>query len=116
MTCYRGPALVIDAAIAEHLEVLRFSPFRGVRIVQAVKHTHALHRHLRDSIDGVWFGQLSRFENGRRDIDHMMELMAHLALGLDALGPMNHCTITSSAPVRCYLLGPLVRRIHRMRP
>src|SRR5690242_4414270 len=46
----------------------------------------------------------------------MVELMAGLALGLDAFWPMYDCTVARSAPMRRDLLGPLVRSVHRVRP
>src|SRR5262249_12340499 len=116
MPGHGGPALVIDAAIADHLEVLRLSAFRCLRIVEAVDHTYALHRYLRDAIDHVRLGQLRRIENRRRYIDNMVKLMAGLAFGVNALWPMDNCTVAGAAPVRRDLLGPLIRGVHRVRP
>ena len=39
-----------------------------------------------------------------------------LALPLDAVGPVHDRAVARSAEVRCHLLGPLVGRVHRMRP
>ena len=46
----RGPALVVDAAVAEHLEVLRLAPLGRGRVVEAVAHAHALDRLLLDAV------------------------------------------------------------------
>ena len=40
----RGPALVVDAAVAEHLEVLRLMPVRRIGVVERVQHADALDR------------------------------------------------------------------------
>src|SRR5215467_8620398 len=116
MPGHGGPALVVDAAIADHLEVLRLSAFRCLRIVEAVVHTYALHRYLRDAVDHVRLGQLRRVENRRCYVDDMVKLMPGLAFGLNALWPMDNCTVAGAAPVRRDLLGPLIRGVHRVRP
>ena len=37
-----------------------------------------------DAVDRLRLRQAGRFEHGRRDVDHVVELAADLALGLDA--------------------------------
>ena len=64
----------------------------------------------------VGLRQAGRFEDRRRDVDHVVELVAHLAARLDALGPVDDRAVARAAPVRGDLLGPLVRRVHRVRP
>ena len=61
-------------------------------------------------------GQAGRLEDGRRDVDDVVELRADLALGLDALRPVDDRAVAGAAPVRGDLLGPLVGRVHRVRP
>ena len=51
-----------------------------------------------------------------RDVDHVMELGADLALALDSLRPVHDRAVARAAPVRGDLLGPLVRRVHGVRP
>ena len=46
----------------------------------------------------------------------MMELAANLALGLDPLRPVHDRPVAGAAEVRCDLLGPLVGRVHGVRP
>src|SRR5262245_66566520 len=46
----------------------------------------------------------------------MAELRSQAALVLDTRGPRNHHAIAGTAKVRCNLLCPLHRRVHRMRP
>ena len=43
---HRAPALVVDAAVAEHLEVLRLVPLGRLGVVEAVQHARALVRAL----------------------------------------------------------------------
>ena len=113
---HRRPALVVDAAVAEHLEVLRLAPLGGVGVVEGVAHAHALDRLLRDAVNRRRLGQAGRLEHRRRDVDHVVELAAHLALGRDALRPVHDRAVAGAAPVRGDLLRPLVRRVHRVRP
>ena len=69
---------------------------------------HAIHR---DRL-----GQARRFEQRGRDVDDVVELRADLALALDPLGPVDDRAVARAAPVRRDLLGPLVGRVHRVRP
>src|SRR3954447_3071083 len=46
-----GPALVVDAAVAEHLEVLRLVTVGLGRPVERIRHAHALDRPLLDAVD-----------------------------------------------------------------
>ena len=48
---HRGPALVIDAAVAEHLEVLRLVPLGRLGIVERIQHADALERRLLHAVD-----------------------------------------------------------------
>src|SRR5579875_1182752 len=45
-----------------------------------------------------------------------MKLCAQFTLGLDAARPVNDRTVARAAPVGRDLFGPLVRRVHRVRP
>ena len=45
------PTLVIDAAVAEHLKILRFMAFGGAGIIEGVQHADAFHRLLLDAVD-----------------------------------------------------------------
>ena len=42
-----------------------------------------------DAVDRLRLRQARRFEHGRRDVDHVLELAADLALGLDPVGPVH---------------------------
>ena len=113
---HRRPALVVDAAVAEHLEVLRLVPLGRLGVVERVQHADALDRRLLDAVDDRRMRQPGGFEDRRRDVDHVMELAADLALGLDAVRPVHDRAVARAAPVRRHLLGPLVGRVHRVRP
>ena len=113
---HRGPTLMVDAAVAEHLEVLRLVPLCRAGIVEGVQHAHAFDRRLRDAVHRERFGDAGRFKDRRRDVDDVGELRADFAPGLDALGPVHDGAVARPAPMRGDLLGPLIRRVHRMRP
>ena len=90
----RGPALVVDAAVAEHLEVLRLAPLGRAGVVERVAHAHALDRLLLDAVHRRRLGQPGRLEHGRRDVDHVVELAAHLAAA-------PRCPSASARSCRC---------------
>ena len=89
MPCDRGPALVVNAPVAEHLEVLCLMPFSSLCVVERVRHADTLDRVLLDSVDEKRFGQTRQFKNGRRNVNHVMELAADFAFPLDPLGPVH---------------------------
>ena len=64
----------------------------------------------------VGCGEPGGLEHRRRDVDHVAELRADLALALDALGPVHDRAVAGAAEVRRHLLGPLIGRVHRVRP
>ena len=116
MPRHGGPALVVDAAVAEHLEVLRRPPVVGFSVVECVPHAYALDRLLRNPVHGARLGDSGCVEDGRRDVDHVVELRAHLARRVDAVRPVHDRPVAGSAPMRRDLLRPLVRRVQRVRP
>ena len=116
MPGHRRPALVVDAAVAEHLEVLRLVPLGRLRVVEGVEHAEAFDRRLLDAVDDRRMRQPGGLEDRRGDVDDVMELAADLALGLDAVGPVHDRAVAGAAPVRRHLLGPLVGRVHRVGP
>ena len=75
-----------------------------------------MHRHLRDTIDLLWFGQAGRFKNSRCDIRAMSELTAHTAFVFNAFWPRDHHRVTNAAESRGHLLSPLKRRVASPRP
>ena len=71
---HRGPALVVDAAVARHLEILRLAPLGRLGVVERVQHADAFDRALLHAVDEDRLGQAGRFQNGRRNVDDVMEL------------------------------------------
>ena len=57
-----------------------------------------------------------RFEDRRHDVDDVVELGADAALVLDPRGPGDDQAVARAAEVGGDLLGPLERRVHRVRP
>ena len=114
----RQPAVVVDGAVAEHLEVLRGVPGRGVgvRLVPRVRHAHAVHGALLDAVDRLRRRDAGRFEDGRHDVDEVVELAADAARVVDVAGPRHGHALGRPAVVRRHLLHPLERRVHRPRP
>ena len=51
------PAIVVNAAIAEDLEVLRLVPVLRLGILKGVHHAHAFDRRLRRAVDALGLGQ-----------------------------------------------------------
>ena len=64
----------------------------------------------------VGSGRSGDVEHRRRHVDDVVELVADLALGLDPSRPVDDRPVAGPAPVRGDLLGPLVGRVHRVRP
>ncbi len=112
----RGPALVVDPAVAHHLEVLRAPAFLGRRVVEAVAHRGSLHPLLGHPLDGLGQRQTGGVEHGGQHVDHVVELVADLPACLHAGRPVHHQAVAGAAEVRGDLLGPLVRRVHGQRP
>ena len=112
----RGPALVVDAAVHEHLEVLRLAVLRRVRVVEGRDHAAAVQRQLLDAVHAQRLGHAGGVEDGRGDVDHVAELGADLTAGAEALRPVHDRAVAGAAPMRRDLLRPLVGRVHRMRP
>ena len=113
---HSAPPLVVDAAVAEHLEVLCFVPLRRRGVVEAVEHARALVRALHHAVYHRRLGEAGCLEHRRREVDDVAELMALAALLRDAFRPVHDRAVARAAPVRGHLLGPLVGRVHRPRP
>ena len=96
----RHPAVVVDAAVAGALVVLRGMALLGVGVVERVLHADAGDRRLLDAIDDLGLGHAHGLEDRRDDVDHARVLPANLALGLDALGPVHDHPGVVAAAVR----------------
>ena len=100
------PAIVVNAAVRKHLEVLRVALGRciGVRLVERVRHAHALDGLLRDPVDRLGRAKASRFQNRRHDIDHMVELRADTAGIIDVTWPeiAMPCRVPPKCEATCF--------------
>ena len=63
------PAVVVDGAVAEHLEILRAVLRRRLRVIERVDHAHALDRLLRHAVEHRGRLHADGFEDGRIDVD-----------------------------------------------
>ena len=77
------PALVPQAAGAEHLVVLRFLAGGCIGVVEAVAHRHTGQRRLLNTVHHVGHRQSAAFENGRHDVGAVVVLVAYFAAGLE---------------------------------
>jgi len=85
------PTIVIDGAVADHLEILRIS-LRwgiGIRLIKGVGHAHAFDWLLLDTIHRIRSRDASGFEDCGNNIDDVMELGANSARVFDVAGPRN---------------------------
>src|SRR5262249_15606111 len=101
------PAVVVDAAVAEHLEILSPPPGGGPGVVKGVGHAHALDRLLPDAVDLRRLSHTRRLKDGRHDVDDMVELGAQPAPVRDAARPVDDHWVARATEVACDLLGPL---------
>ena len=114
----RHPAVVINGAVAEHLEILGRAPGGrvGVGLVPGVSHADSVHRPLLDAVDGVGRCNTGRFQDRRHDVNDVVELGADAAHVLDMAGPGHAHALAGAAEVRSHLLGPLKGRVEGPRP
>src|SRR5713101_2295991 len=75
-----------------------------------------LHGTLLDAVDRVGLRNAGRFEDGRSDVDDMMELAADASHVVDMARPGHDHALGGPAEMRRHLLHPLERGIHRPRP
>ena len=95
----RPPAVVVDGAVAEHLEVLGVVLGGGRGVVERVGEAHALERRLRNAPDGLRRLEVQQIEDGRHHVDDVGVLATHFALGLDAYRPGDDEGVAGAAAV-----------------
>ncbi len=83
---HRLPAVLPDAARAEHRVVLALLRRRRIALVERVLHRHARERHLLVPVQRVREVEADALEDRRDDVDRVVVLVAHLALGADPAG------------------------------
>src|SRR5207249_9803897 len=97
------PAIVIDAAITKHFEILSGVRLLGLRIVEGINHRGPIKRPLRCPVHALGERQAGGFQYRRDNIRDMSELGADFSLGFNPRWPMYNYTVRSSAVVRCDL-------------
>ena len=103
------PTVLVEGPVAQHLEVLGTVRTGRGAIIEAVRHACAMNLVLGDAIDSLRRGYARQLQNGRENIDHVVELRAQFAAAPDAVGPGEGKRIASAAEVRRYLFHPLER-------
>src|SRR5438105_15709859 len=103
----RHPAIVIDAAITKHLEILSGMCFLRFGIIKGINHRGPIKGSLCRPVDALGEWQTRGFQYSRRNIDHVSELRANFSLGFNSRRPMDHDSVSSAAVMRSDLLGPL---------
>src|SRR4051812_19370617 len=96
------PAVTIDAAVGDHLEVLGLAlrwRFR-VGLVERIGHADALDWLLLDSVHRLGRVDAGRLENRRNDIDDMVELSSDPAGIADMARPADCEALPRAAEVR----------------
>ena len=112
----RQIAVVVDAPVAEDLEVLRPVRAGGVRVVERIRHRSAVEGRLRDSVHlgrGLHPGSL---QDRGHHVGHVVELSAEPAGVSDPLRPRDGQPVAGAAQVRGHLLHPLEGCILRPGP
>ena len=94
-----------QAAMAEHLEILRRRFRRRLRILETGGEARAFERHLRDAVDGRRRLDADDVEQGRHEIAGVAELVAQLAARGNALGPGDHQRIADAAAMGVLLVA-----------
>ena len=110
------PAVLPQAAGAQHRVVLPLLLGRRIGLVEAVAHRHSVERVLLNAAIDLRHLQTGDVQDGRDDVGGVMVLVAHLALGLDALGPVDHQRIAGAAGVLGVALEHRERCGERRRP
>src|SRR5271170_1971147 len=81
------PAIFVERAVSEHLEVLNVTRARSFRVVEAVHHADAFDGLLFHAIHLHRLGKMRCLQNGRGNVDDMVKLRAYSACVLDAVRP-----------------------------
>ena len=103
------PAIGINAAAAEHFEILLGLACAGFRIGEGIGQAGAVQRVLLEAIHGLGWADADHVVDGRRDVVDMVKLSAHLLVGLDALGPGDRHRHAGATKITRHQLGALER-------
>src|SRR6267378_169786 len=111
-----NPAIVINAAVSKHLEILSRMRLLGLGIVKGINHRCPIKRSLLCAVNALGKQQTDCLQYSRCNIRDMSELRANFSLGFNARWPMDRDSIRSATVMRSDLLSPLKRRIARPGP
>ncbi len=95
----RPPAVVVDGAVAEHLEVLGVVVAGRRRLIEGVGEADPIDGRLADAADALRRLGAQGFQNCRHHVDGVCVMRSHLAAALNALGPRYDERIGGAAPV-----------------
>ena len=101
------PPILYDGPVPEDLEILGTMATWRLRYVKAVGHAHAVDRRLRDAIYHLGGRQSRDLEDGRINVDDVMELASQPASSLHAPGPGDRKGVAGTAEMGSHLLHPL---------
>ena len=96
---HRAPAVVIDRAVAHHLEVLREVLARRLSVVESMDEADTLDRRLGDAADRQRRLNAERLQHRRHHVDRVRILRADFTLGLDPPGPADDERVADAAAV-----------------
>ncbi len=100
----RLPAALPQAAVAEHLEVLRRTA-RRVGVAEAGGEGDAFHGLLLDAGEDLGSLEAQQFEDRGRHVAGVAELVTQLAAGLDAVRPTGHQRVADAAAMGVLLVA-----------
>src|SRR4029078_6302781 len=100
------PALLPDPPVAENLEVLHALSRRRRALAERIGEARAVNRQLRHADEALPRLDAEALVQRRRDVDHVMELVADLAAARDAARPVRHQRRADSASVGVFLVTP----------
>ena len=95
----RDPAVVIDGAVAKHLEVLGDPLALCIGMFPGVVHRHAFDGALVDTVDFDRLGDTRSLQNGRRNVDHVMELISQSTMIFDLVRPAHDESVAGPTEV-----------------
>src|SRR5690349_10305786 len=116
MTSAGDPAIVIDASITKHFEILSGVRLAGLRIVEGVNHRGPVKRPLRCTVHALRERQSSGLQYGRSNIRDVSKLRADFSPRLNPRWPMYNYAVRGPSVVRCNLFCPLEWSVASPRP
>ena len=97
--CASYPAIVIDAPISKHFEILSGMRLLGFGIIKGINHRCSIERFLRRPVHALWKRQPGCLQDSRCDVRDMGKLRTELSFCFNARRPMDNYTVGGSAIV-----------------